>query len=441
MALLKSQFLGYVGVWILILGVAAAVPRNADAGSSAETEAVEEILQILADRGILSEAEYSRLATKGQTAKSERGTRDVAARLLDGFEWSGDLRLRYEAFYYDKDSTGTDRDNRYRFRYRARLAFKKKMNDWLTVGMRFASGEDNHRSANRTLGVEEDFDPDPLFIDWAYAEMKLPEISGLESRIRAGKIANPFIWKHGKDFIVWDNDISLEGGALMASRPLSENTDLFFNVGGFIDDENETTADPKVFGLQIGGTTKLSDAVETGLRFSWYEWRSLDSAFVGRANAEGNLDSAYDGKARIGDVTAFAKFACSDAWPLEVYGTYIRNFTADSAVLGGFPEDEEDTAWGAGFEIGSSSKWVKFGAGYFYVEANSVVAQFTDSDLFDGLTNRRGWAVYGSRRLAPGVELKVEFLDSDSIDNGVAYLISDSNGDRKRLRTDLKFKF
>jgi hypothetical protein len=451
MPLRRPQVLALAGAILATLGLSGLSPRSAQAGPGAEKEAVEEILQILADRGILSEAEHVRLATKVQTAKSERGTRDVAAQLLDGLEWSGDLRLRYEAFYFDNDSRGFDEDNRYRFRYRARLGFKKKINDWATVAMRFASGEDDHRSANQTLGKNDpDFDPDDIFIDRAYAELRLPERHGVKAKIHAGKVPNPFVWKHGKDLLIMEKDINPEGGTLLAYRPLSERTDLFLHVGGYILSENQgkdnpgdtdQSSDPKVFGVQLGGTSRLSDTVEGGLRLSGYEWRSLDSAFITRATGKGNLTSAFDGRARLGNVTGFLNFACSDNWPLKVYGTYIRNFTADPAVVGGFLEDEEDTAWGGGLEIGSPKNWAKLGVSYFHVEANSVVAQFIDSDLFDGLTNRRGWYLYASKRLAPGIEVKMEFFDSDSIKNDVGFATSVANADRKRFRTDLVFSY
>jgi hypothetical protein len=422
---------------LLGLSVLIAPAMNADADDQAAV--VQEILQVLSDRGLIDESEHLRLAAKAKAA--ENGSHDVAAKLLEGFEWNGDLRLRYETFWYDSDSNGETRENRYRLRYRARLGFKKKVNDWATVAMRFGSGQNDARSANRTLGFEEDFDPDPIFIDLVYADMKLPEAAGIKSRIHAGKIPNPFVWKHGKDFLMIEKDVHPEGLALLAYRPLSERTQLFFHGSYSVVDENSTSPDPKLIGAQIGGTTELSEKLKAGLRFSGYQWRSLNTDFVTRATAKGNLSNAFDGKARIGDVTAFAKCASSPTWPLQLYGTYVKNFNADSDVIGGISVDEEDTAWGLGLELGSSKKWFKLGVSYWYLGANSVVAQFTDSDLFDGLTNRRGWFLYASRMLAPGVELKMEVFDSDSIKNSAPYSTSVANADRKRLRADLIFRY
>lgn len=96
-------------------------------------------------------------------------------------------------------------------------------------------------------------------------------------------------------------------------------------------------------------------------------------------------------------------------------------------------------------EIGSSKKWATLGAAYLHLEANSVVAQFTNSDLFDGRTNRRGWYLYGSKELTPGVEFKVEFFDSDAITRtGCAsgpFTSGFTDAVRKRGRMDLVFTF
>lgn len=409
-----------------------------------EPGAVEEILAILADRGLIDESTHSELLRRHRHEQdAERGS--ASSSLLDGIDWSADLRLRYESFHYDGDSLGNDRDNRYRFRYRVRFGITKKVNDWVSIGLRLASGTDDPRSSNQTLGEDEDFDPDAIFIDRAYAQIRLPERGRFAGEILAGKIPNPFLWKHGKDFVVWDGDVNPEGMALATSMQWSESSRLFAKAGGFVVDENDLSADPKVFALQMGGETELADGLGLGLRASGYEWRSLDVDFVTRAMAEGNLASGFDGRARIGELSAFLTLERSADWPVELYATTVRNFSADDAVLSGFPVGAEDTAWGVGLEIGNAKRFVKLGAGYFHVEANAVVAPFTDSDLFDGKTNRRGWIFYASRSLLPGVALNLTFSDSDSIKNtgGAAgpFATSSADADRKRLQTDLAVSF
>jgi hypothetical protein len=434
--------------------------------------AIDEIVDVLHAQGLIDEEQRDRILMKHHTEQVKAGAeRSVALGLAEGWEFSGDLRLRYEAFRYDDDDTGVDRDNRDRLRYRARIGFKKKINDWVKVGMRFASGTGSPTARNRTLGDDEDFDPDELFIDLAWAEVGLPRLGAIESRLEAGKIANPFRWRHGKDVVIWDTDLTLEGGALRAKLPLGGDAGLFMNAGYFVDDENSTSKDPYVVGVQLGGETKLAEDLEAGLRTTGYWWRGLDADFIERAEASGNLPSAFEnGHTRIGDVSAFLKFGGLDEWPILVYGTAVKNFLADDALLpsGTDPNgnpigplvsvDEEDLAWGIGLEIGDARKWFKLGGGFFHVEANAVIAQFTDSNLFDGFTNRRGWVFYGSRQIARGTELRITFYDGDAIeDTGASngcrpqsegdpnlcgpFARSIENADRQRLQTHILISF
>jgi hypothetical protein len=441
-----------LAVGLFAVGLSSPARAAGDSGSTA----IDELVDVLHEQGLIDEEQRDQILMKHYNEQlNVNPAPSVSQGLGEGWEFFGDLRLRNEGFWYDTDKTGVERDNRNRFRYRARIGFKKKINDWVKVGMRFASGTDDPRSTNRTLGDDEDFDPDEVFIDRAWAEITLPEFNGIQTKFEGGKVANPFTWKRGKDFVIWDGDINLEGGSLKSKMPIGENASLFLNTGYYIDDENSTSKDPKVIAVQLGGEAELNEEITAGVRTSGYWWRALDDDFVERAEEFGNLSSAFEnGKARIGEVTAYLGYNGIDEWPILVYGTAIRNFLADDSIIDGRRVDEEDTAWGYGLEVGSAKKWFKLGAGYFNVEANSVVSLFTDSDLFDGFTNRRGWVVYGSRQLAKGTQVNVTFFNSDSIRNSGAFSgcrddvagcgpFTDSveDADRSRLQTDIIFKF
>ena len=109
--------------------------------------------------------------------------------------------------------------------------------------------------------------------------------------------------------------------------------------------------------------------------------------------------------------TVYLKGNFFEDWPILLYGTYANNLDAERSVL--FPGvGEEDNAWIVGFEVGDKEKWVKLGVLYAHQEANAFPAFFTDSDLFDGRTNRKGFTVYGSRALGKGVDLNLTLFDS-----------------------------
>ena len=204
-----------------------------------------------------------------------------------------------------------------------------------------------------------------------------------------------------------------------------------------------------------------------------YWWRSLDSAFITRSAEFGNLQTAFqNGKARVGDLSAFVGTDLSANWPVMIYGRYVMNFTADSGsctlldndtdgeaddvrcdgtgmpLFGALEErvSDEDGAWTAGIELGSSEKIAKIGFAYFHVETNSVMSMFTDSNILDGFTNRRGWVIYGGRKLGPNTEFKFAYYKTNYIENdsqGVLgpLFFSTSNSKRSRLQTDIVFKF
>ena len=412
-----------------------------------DTGTIEEIVAILRNEGLIDEATQQKLLVKHASEEQKKKTAGV----LGGLEWSGDLRLRHEAFWFDGDATGTpEPDNRYRFRYRARLGFQKQLGDRIRVGMHLASGVGSNRGANVSFGELPDFRPDDIFIDQAWVELQLGD-GPVDTRLVLGKVANPFLWRVGLDRLMWDPDITPEGGYIQARQSFGERSELWATLGAFIAKENSgvvgSKSDPKVFVLQLGASRWLTDGIEVGGRVSGYEWRSLDRPFIERAKLFGNLDSAFDGKARIGELSAYARFTAADAWPVLLHGSFERNFTADSALIGGVPTDAEDIAWGAGFEVGDATKNAKLGFTFFRVEANAIVATFADSDVLDGQTNREGFVAYASRKLGPHVELRLTFYDAEEIRSSSPFagslppINSLRGADRRRLQSDLLVTF
>jgi len=84
------------------------------------------------------------------------------------------------------------------------------------------------------------------------------------------------------------------------------------------------------------------------------------------------------------------------------------------------------------------------------VEANAVSALYTDSDMFDGKTNRRGWTVYGFREIAPNIEARLWLWEGVPIKTTASgtgegpFNIStgtDSQANFYRMQADMNFKF
>jgi hypothetical protein len=209
-----------------------------------------------------------------------------------------------------------------------------------------------------------------------------------------------------------------------------------------------------VVGLQVGGAYKATGFVEVGGRLSWYDWRSLDPAFVARGvndttttTGGGNIvdgvagESFSGGGISAGEVAAYLRLTHFVDWPIVVFAQYAQNFDAASSRL--FPgAEQEDQAYGVGVEAGDKKKWVTLGAGYYAIEANAWPAQFMESDLFDGFTNREGFALYVIREILPNTDLSLTGLFSNDIEDDIAsFGVSVPGAERFRLQADLEVRF
>jgi hypothetical protein len=308
------------------------------------------------------------------------------------------------------------------------------------------SGCEN-RSTNRSFGSGSDFNMDTICIDQAYVELAMPNRflpEGMTAKTITGKQANPFLWKNGKDILIWDNDITPEGVAFQLTGLPAERLSLFANGGYFIADENSSSRDPHVMGVQGGLGFLPVEEIDTGLRVSFYRWGSDTSDFQASADSFGavsEFDIAGDAipiDYSVMEVGAFARFKYFVDWPVLLYGQFAQNIDAESIPGAG----KQDTGWGAGVEVGDRKKLVMIGAGYYREEANFSPAQFTDSDLFDGYTNRKGWLVYLARELFPNTELNVTFFKDDALEDAAIFAVPGApSADRMRLQTDFLVKF
>jgi hypothetical protein len=436
-----------------------------------DNPALTELVQILRQEGVIDEAQASQLAAKAAAAEDRESW-------VDRISFSGDLRARHESFWYDEDETGTDRNNRFRGRYRARLNVDAVVNDRVEVALRLASGSDDNRSTNQTLGSSLDFDSDPIVFDLAYATLTPwagGDVPGLERSylgVDVGKVENPYRWKVGKDFMLWDGDIHFEGASLKFVTEVNEMLDIFATTGFYVIDENSTSKDPALTAIQLGGHLEPGDGIQVGARGSWYRFSALNSAFPTRGASSGFSSSVTSGGGNILDgltgsaagndlsvmeTAAYLKLGLIEDWPITLYGTYSTNLDAEGGngtfLLDtdgdGLPDTTVTTAgassdgeaWGIGLELGDKKKYAKLGFGYWRIEANAFPSQFIDSDLFDGVTNRSGFAVYGSRQLFANTDLNLAAFFSDEIRSSAPYAVSVSNAERVRLQTDIVFKF
>ncbi|HKC51622.1 MAG TPA: putative porin, partial [Myxococcota bacterium] len=392
---------------LLCAGVIGLLTLFAAGARADDGTAVDQIVAILREKGLIDEAtgdEILAKQAKSAAAQPEKATPPAGQGLLDGFLFSGDLRLRDEQFWYSRALGANAANDNNRVRYRARIGFTKQVNPWALIGVRLVSDTSDYRSTNVSVGEASDFSYDSVFFDKVYAQFLIPDPGiGLKTTLTAGKMANPFIWKNGLDKMLWDEDITPEGVTLSSSYSPTENSKLWANVGYWVELQNASHTDPRITAYQLGGSLKLAESVEAGVRASYYDFVHLandatsatHTGFFARSEANGNLPSAFSPDMRIVESSGYVNWAAFEQWPLTVWATWARNAAAQSAVIDGVSVGDNDTAWGFGVEAGDAKKIVRLGVAWQHIEANAVSAQYTDSDMFDGKTNRQGWAVYG----------------------------------------------
>lgn len=448
---------GVTGVVLAIVLVSSAPAVRAD---ESEKSVVDEILSVLRERGDLDEAEYERLVSRNAEHQKREATSWTSRISL-----FGDLRARYEGFWYHADQV-SDLENRHTGRYRARLGAAARINDYVDATIRLSSGQNDSRANNTSFGrTSPDFNPDDVFIDLAQLRLRsqegwIPGIGGVASVV-AGKMQNPFVWKIGQDNLLFDHDITPEGASLGWVGSPWKGVRIFGTGAWYVVDENFSTTsvnkDPKLVGAQLGAEFGPTSSFTFGLRTSWFAFRSLDPSFVARGvsgsvagggatTSAGNLSDGLTGDPDgdgmdVGEASAYATWSGFASWPITVYGSFATNFSARASSL--FPGAGRNAdAWLIGTETGDKTKWLRVGGGFLHLEANAFPSMLVDSDMLDGTTNREGWFFYGSRQIFPSTDLNVTFYSSDGIEDQLPAFASSLTGSKRiRTRVDLEVKF
>jgi hypothetical protein len=342
----------------------------------------------------------------------------------------GDLRYRYE--YVDDASKSNDQN---RNRIRARLGLNAKINDQWSLGFRLATGqgvqEGDPVSTNQTLGGS--WGKKPIWLDLAYLDYHPLWAKGLD--LQAGKIEAPF-YRPNKNQLIWDHDLTPEGGALFYGLPLGEKTNVKLTAGGFWVTESASAADTALWGLQgyvkqqISGPTYILG----GAGGYWYgnlqgqpalslQWESPTVNFFGNSNAGGVYTSRYN------LVELFVELGTQiGTLPVAIFGDYVVNTVA--------VDKNRDTGWLAGFTINKAKdpgSW-QFDYDYRDIQADAVVGQFNDSDFVGGGTGGRGHRFGFSYVLAKNVVPALNYYLA-------SYEGRNNNADYNRLQADIVVKF
>ena len=388
---------------------------------------------------------------------------------IDRFEWTGDMRLRYErdsftdanagpADFQSSENRNTNVSNttedRNRLRVRARLGANVKVNDWLISGLRITTGSAfDPVSPNQTLeSVDSKFS---FALDRAFLKAQvLPSLS-----VSGGRIANPFF----STDLVWDPDLAFDGVAATFTPKFSDAWSAFATVGAFPIDEIQSSdtnkaKDKWLFGSQAGLQWKSSQTTAK-LGIALYEYKNVEGlpntatspgvlngtvpAFRQKGNntfdihsdptsiatttcgtgvSSTNTGCGLASKFRELNLTAQVDLAAFNPVHVILTGDYVRNLGFDQSEMltrtnNSYKKENEgyQLKLTVGMpEVVKANDWQVFGA-YKRLEADAVLDAFTDSDFHLGGTDAKGWTLGASYGLGKNTWLTGRWFSADEI--------------------------
>ena len=348
------------------------------------------LVQKLVEKGVLSAGEAQQIVTETkEEMKKEiaQAKSDALPQWVQTMKLKGDFRLRYQYDHAKRLAADNQspRNDQQRARIRTRLGLESKVNDKLKVGVGIATGTTaDPRSTNITLGSSSA--KKSVVLDYAYAQY-----SPLSwATFVGGKFQNP-LWEPSD--LIWDTDITPEGGAVKLTHDLNPNTQLFANSGVLIIGENSgDEADPTMYVVQTGLNQKFTDNISLKGAFSYYGFTGVKGkTLVGTAgtNSLSNGGLMYE----YANITPAIELSIKEPLKplginipyLALFGEYVNN--VNSEVL------KNNTGYILGMKLGAEKveKWGDWQAKYSYavLEKDSILDILPDSDRYGGKTGMR----------------------------------------------------
>jgi len=375
---------------------------------------------------------------KAQTKDLREATAEQAGALdkVKGADWAtrvkarGDLRYRHEMIDPERvvDGSAESAAKRSRERIRARFGFDAKVTDNVKATVQFATGGDDPRSTNQTLGGS--YTRKSIGVDLAYADWKFMD----GAYLALGKQPQPY-WRPGQS-LFFDGDITPEGGSVRFDRGM-----LFGSAYGWWLTE-QYSANPKaensdanIFGGQLGLKFPLFNN-ETRVAVQYYDCGACkDNSPLYNNNANGNTTYKLAGSEvnllkydyQVLELSAQMGLSLFDM-PFALWADYAQNLA--SGV-------QYDTAYGLGIMLGKASNARTWEAGVMYqsLDKDALFGQAVDSDFGDGRTDTEGWVLKGGYAPVKGIVLNATyFINTLNKDVGTEL-------DYQRLQLDINYKF
>jgi hypothetical protein len=353
--------------------------------------------------------------------------------------------------------TGNATDDVNRLRLRARLGVLAKINDTVSAGLRFTTGNVTDRvSTNQTLGSG--FNKYSFLVDRAYIKFDPVEWAS----VSGGRIPNPWF----STDLVWDEDLNFDGVAVnLRNVTPTQSLRPFATAGWFpLRADNPPNAEKQwLAGGQIGAEYDLSSSTRLRVGLAKYHYGRIEARTDTNFDAIGPLpgygryehSSALRQKgntlvltnpgagAAFGEttpiyglaskfepwvLTATADLAHFDPVHVLLSAEYVKNTGFDRGDIlrrtGLNLTDGKDTAYHVRLMVGMPSvrladDWQVF-ASYKYIGSDALIDGFTDSDFGLGGTNLKGFVLGGSYGLYRDTALGLRWYSARNI-QGMTY--------------------
>ena len=337
-------------------------------------------------------------------AKTERwGVPNAQPSWTNRVKISGDMRLRYQADFYDDDNNGDNvfdinevndsgdstsdgflrrsqvnvNDDRHRLRARARLNIKAKPTQGMEVGMRLTTGnEGDPVSANQTLGgFNSKWDTN---FDLAY--LKYNNVVDSVTLV-GGRFKNPFLHTD----LVWDSDMTFQGLSgtwnFLRSDDLDEDErqwDPFITISAFPIDEVHLTSLPADAGVAPTERDKWLYAAQIGTHYDWWDQSrlSVGLAYYKYENISGVFNEVIDSDLQDPTASDFYQFG---NWVYQIKNPSVGN---TGEVLFGLASEYELANFTVKYDYAGFSP-------YRVVVAGDIVQNLAfDAEEIGALTNQ-----------------------------------------------------
>lgn len=365
--------------------------------------------------------------------------------------FGGDIRLRYQGDYFDKNNflvpdpnnpsqlldTTNDRN---RFLVRARLGATMDIDDKTEAGVRLMTGSTtNPVSTNATLGNY--MNKYGATLDLAYIKVK--PVPGLT--LIGGRISNPFFFSE----LVWYKDLTFDGAAATYRRPLFPMLEGFITGGVFPLQQIDSSGahDKWLYGTQVGFDWKPRKEIFAKLGLAYYYYQNTTGmvnnpnlpigttdwsapAFIQKGNTLFDIEPASTMKLALAsnyrelNPLAMLDLGFWDPIHVVLLGDYVNNIGFNKAQVARLvgplvPVRPQTQGYQVGLSVGhpqinNFGQWRAFSY-YRYIQADAVLDAFTDPDFHLGGTNAKGWIVGFDLGLRKNLWLSAKWVSTNEI--------------------------